>query len=207
MLSNLTPNTICDNCGTCFHKRSSYITERNYCSRVCYQSRDRRLPVDNDDGTASLILTNGYVATIDSADIDLVSGRNWFVAISGDGRPYVSSKVPRSRRRVFLHRFLLNPPDGMVVDHRNGNGLDNRRSNIRICTQAENVRNNRGVAGKTSQFKGVSFWNGWWIATITSHGKQIRIGQFSTERAAALAYNDAANRLHGEFAYINLLDD
>lgn len=94
----------------------------------------------------------------------------------------------------------------MVIDHINGNGLDNRRCNLRICTQAENVRNNRGRMGMTSQYKGVSKWEGQWIATITSHGKQVRIGQFATEHEAALAYDAAARELHGEYAHLNLPD-
>ncbi len=90
------------------------------------------------------------------------------------------------------------------VDHINGNKLDNRRENLRLCSNAENLRNSKPRGG-SSKYKGVCFHNQNknWISNITIDGKTIHIGSFDDEVSAALAYDEAAKRLHGEYARIN----
>jgi hypothetical protein len=106
-----------------------------------------------------------------------------------------------------MHRRILNPAPGKVVDHFNGNRKDNRRSNLRECTQAENRRNTRKSRG-TSRFKGVS-WHcqmGKWQAKICHNGKSIHLGLFDDEVEAARACDKAAREFFGAFACLNFPD-
>jgi len=113
--------------------------------------------------------------------------------------------------REFLHRIITKCPKGMTVDHINGNPLDNRRINLRICTARENVRNSRKQPGTVSKYKGVRFdRNGKrrkrWLAGIEESGKNTTIGRFHTEEEAALAYNKIAKERFGDFAKLNVVD-
>lgn len=103
---------------------------------------------------------------------------------------------------VYLHRHIMKPPKNMQVDHINGNKLDNRRANLRICNNADNNYNKGQRKGK---YKGVHYSNNSnkWVAQITKNGKTKHLGLFVDQDDAALAYNEAARSLHGEFAYVN----
>lgn len=109
-------------------------------------------------------------------------------------------------RCVLLHRLLTEAPSAMVVDHIDGNGLNNRRSNLRLCTVGENNTNNRLAASATSSFRGVCYdrTHSKWKVTIGSKGKRHSLGYFHSEIAAARAYDVAAKQLHGAFATPNL---
>ena len=104
-----------------------------------------------------------------------------------------------------MHRAIMNPPDGTVVDHINRNSLNNRRCNLRICTQKENLRNGRPSRRSTSRFKGVYFdkQTRKWIAKIGYNGKTIHLGSFEDEVEAAKAYDRKAYELFKDFAYLN----
>ena len=105
--------------------------------------------------------------------------------------------------RVYLHRFISNAPSDLQVDHINGNRLDNRRENLRLCKNQQNNFNKKARSG----YKGVhKIRDGKWCAQITLNYKCKNIGYFSTAEEAALAYNSAARDLHGEFAYQNRID-
>ena len=119
---------------------------------------------------------------------------------------------------VGMHRILLNPPRGHVVDHINGNGLDNRRINLRIATPQQNAWNHPKAKRQTlvsSRYKGVSFRppqkaarrysniHRLWRAAITVNGKRHILGQFASELEAALVYDQAATEHFGEFARLN----
>ena len=111
---------------------------------------------------------------------------------------------------IYMHHLVIGiPTDGLVVDHINGDGLDNRRVNLRFCTKAENCRNQvkRRKIKTSSRFKGVT-WDknrGKWLASITLNRKRHNLGRFTTEREAATAYNSAATRLFAKFAKLNAL--
>jgi hypothetical protein len=108
-----------------------------------------------------------------------------------------------------MHRLILNINSRHVhIDHINGNGLDNRRENIRVCTLAENNRNRRSYKNNRIGFKGVSetVQGKRWNARITNNGNVLSLGSHSSPEEAARAYDTAAKKLHGEFANLNFKD-
>jgi hypothetical protein len=111
---------------------------------------------------------------------------------------------------MLLHNVLMQPAPGMIVDHKNHNGLDNRRRNLRVCTYQQNARNTRPSASvnKTSVWKGVGRHkpSQQWQARIWIDRKPTFLGLFDTEADAATAYNFAADQWFGEFAYYNLAE-
>lgn len=139
-------------------------------------------------------LTSGFVAFVDPEDVEQVISYRW----SYSGGYAVSHRVGS------MHRFLVNPPHDMQVDHVNGDRLDNRRSNLRIatCTQNQWNRGKTCLAKARSRFKGVQYHNfsGLWRARIRVNGRRLSLGYYRTEEAAAHAYSVAARMLHGEFA-------
>jgi hypothetical protein len=106
---------------------------------------------------------------------------------------------------VRMHRLMMNPPPKRVVDHRNGDGLDNRRDNLRIATKAQNAFNNRKRKNATSKYLGVYFRKntGKWVASIRYRRRKIRLGNFVNEIDAAKAYDRAAIKYRKEFARLN----
>jgi len=107
-----------------------------------------------------------------------------------------------------LHRYIMDCPPGMVVDHIDGNPLNNCRSNLRICLQSDNMKNRKNNINGTSKYKGVSFHkrDKVFIASIRVNTKLIHIGNFKNETEAAKAYNESAIKLHGEFARLNIIE-
>lgn len=147
-------------------------------------------------------LTQGKVALIDDADFELISARKWCVRW-GRNTFYAGSRIKGTL--VKMQNYLLHPPKGMIVDHRNHNGLDNRRLNLRICTQTENMRNSLSHKDGSSKYKGVSFckFTGKWRVQIHIDGKNKNAGRYLSEIEAAHAYDSIAEKVHGEFACLN----
>jgi hypothetical protein len=144
-------------------------------------------------------LGSGRAALVDAADFEWLRRYTWR-AEGGSG--YALSRI--GGKGVRMHRLIMNPPPGFVVDHINGNREDNRRSNLRVCTRAQNARNRRKMCG-ASRFKGVS-WNAAkrkWTARIRRDGKLIPLGLYDDEVEAARAYDRMALKLFGEFACLN----
>jgi hypothetical protein len=153
-------------------------------------------------------LTRGAVALVDDADYELLSLFKWHVHTSARTPVRYALKWYRTatgKGSISMHRFLLAPPFGMQVDHIDGDGLNNQRSNLRLCTNLENSYNRSRHDGK---YKGVSGpRHGTCVARIRVNGQLIGLGNYNTAEAAALAYNDAAVKHFGGFARLNQVDE
>jgi hypothetical protein len=149
---------------------------------------------------------SGLSAVVDDEDFDRVATTKWRVFLSQWGRVYAVTA-----RGTLLHRSILDAPKGYDVDHINGDGLDNRRSNIRLGTHSQNLANqmSRLTYAKrpsSSRYKGVSLMEGRprpWRATISVERKQHFLGYYLTQEEAAKAYDKAAARFFGQFARTN----
>jgi hypothetical protein len=151
-------------------------------------------------------LGNGLAATVDDSDAERVSCFRWY-AVAEHGKRYAIGRDANGRN-VRMHRLILGAPTGVWVDHVNGNGLDNRRENLRAATRAENGRNRGAQRNSASGFKGVSKRTDKprrkpWRAQIQAGGKIRHLGYFATEQEAAAAYDNAAREMHGVFAKTN----
>lgn len=165
-------------------------------------------PVANDDGTYSLPLSRGMVALIDACDLDLVRGRRWHA--SDGGRIWYA----RAEHALYLHRLLMDPADGLVVDHINGDGLDNRRENLRVIAHADNVRRTakwRYEREITSQYRGVyrevRYGKVRYCAELRHNGTKVFLGRFADEQEAARVRDAKARELFGEFVGLNFPDE
>jgi hypothetical protein len=131
--------------------------------------------------------------------------------ISGnDNKFYAVRNVKAGSSRtttVRLHRLILNAPQDLVVDHINGDSLDNRRANLRLATHSQNCCNKKKRENTSSRFMGVCFEKSKnkWCVRIRHSGKRIWLGRFDSEIDAAKAYDEAAKKYHGEFARLNFL--
>jgi len=158
-------------------------------------------------------LSKGKVATVDDSDFDNANQFKWSLKPGTKGYSdyaHRSIKVDGKWTHISLHRFLMGSPMGMEIDHIDGDGLNNQRSNLRVCTHAQNNRNMKN--SNKHGMKGVAFIPNRrafkkWISKITADGKMITIGYYWTMKDAAFAYNEAAKRLHGEFARLNIIPE
>lgn len=148
-----------------------------------------------------LRLSDGRHCIIDPERWQELSRHKWRV-VNGSGYEYVRGQV--GGHSILLHRYLTNAGPGDIVDHANGDTMDNRLCNLRICTNAQNIANSKKYrSGKTSQFKGVCAYGNRWRAQIMHRGQKKNLGLFSSEEEAAKAYDDAARERFGEFARLN----
>lgn len=136
---------------------------------------------------------------IDDKDLILLDSFRWVISSKG----YV---ITNQKNGGALHRIITGAQKGDIVDHINGDKLDNRRSNLRICTNAQNLMNRGFNKNNKSGYKGVSFQKSAnkWEAKIMVDKRSYYLGLFMTKEAAAKAYNIAAKKLHGEFAKLNI---
>ncbi len=153
-------------------------------------------------------LTQRQVAIIDAEDASRVLRHKW-CAVKTRRRYYAVTRIRRdngTRRTMLLHRFILQlPPETPEVDHRDGDGLNNRRSNLRLATRSQNNQNSGIPSRNASGFKGVSWQKSRckWRAQIGFNGYRKHLGLFETKEEAAAAYDKAACELFGEFARPN----
>lgn len=151
-----------------------------------------------------------FVVLIDAIDYPLISQHKWYIQIN-DGRktPVVGTKISTDdgkKTTVKMHRLIMDAPSGTQIDHVNGNGLDNRRTNLRYCTGSENCANRRVLrTNKTSKYRGVYFAkaHNTFVASIKKNGKNIKLGTFKNELDAARVYDKAALEIFGQFAITN----
>lgn len=167
------------NCGACNYER--YFFKPNYVE--CH-------------------LPGGEIFQIDYEDYEMVSQYRWVTNRAGY---FVASLGSRDENHIFLHRMIMKPSDGEVVDHIDGDIRNCRRENLRICSNTENSRNANLSRNNQSGFKGV-YWaadRGKWRAEITVDRKHIHIGSFDSAVEAAQAYDSAAEKYFGAFAKTN----
>lgn len=143
-------------------------------------------------------LTQGKVALVDDEDYERVSAYKWQANKGSAGYWYGHNDTHGQ-----LHRFVVNAPRELMVDHKNGDGLDCRRENLRLATNAQNQYNAKLRVDNKSGFRGVHWDGNRWIAQIKSQGRPIYLGRFNTPEAAARAYDTKARELRGEFARTN----
>jgi len=150
-----------------------------------------------------------YEVLIDDSDWDLIKNYKWFIA-NKKGTIYIQSfcKVNKKRVTYQLARVIMDAPSDMLVDHINGNTLDNRKINLRLANKRTNAQNMRPNKNTTSKYKGVCWSSNRnkWRANIF-YKKQIYIGRFNLEKDAALAYNKSALQYFGEYARLNKIEE
>lgn len=171
-------------------------------------------PIPQPDGTYHIPLYSKtremQFAIIDKEDVDKVTGYGWYALTNPKAPTYARSKV--NNGYVFMHNLILPPKAGFKVDHKNRNGLDNRRNNLRLANNTQNAGNSgprnlwRGRE-TSSKYKGVyrdkkNQMNPWCASF-----RKKRLGAFATEIDAAKAYDKAAREAYGEFAYLNFPDE
>lgn len=157
-------------------------------------------------------LTQGKETLIDDEDFEKVSVFKWWAQNTESGY-YAVTRM--GNKLIYLHRFLLGiDSPKMYVDHKDRNGLNNRKNNLRIANASQNGSNRKSKANSASSYLGVSILNvkikgkiyRYWRALINTKSGAVFLGSFKTEKEAAIAYNEAALLVHGEFANINIID-
>jgi hypothetical protein len=140
---------------------------------------------------------------VDDDTFDWINGRTLRVDKSA---PY--AKIYLDGKNQYLHRIITSCPSGKQVDHINLNKLDNRRENLRIVTHAQNQKNQPLFSDNRSGYKGVDWMKNLskWRARIVCDGREYHIGLFSDRKDAAVAYNEKAKEIHGQFARLNIIE-
>lgn len=152
-------------------------------------------------------LTQGYITVVDDDVYEWAKKFNWCVMRRNQLRHVMAhgKATKGGRKTLYLHRIISGAKSGEIVDHVNGDGLDNRKSNLRICTRRQNTLNQRKHVEASSQFKGVTLRKdkNLWQAYITVSGKRKHLKYWLNEIDAAKAYDAAAKKYFGEFASLN----
>lgn len=175
-----------------------------------FNQRLRRIEPDmEDDTTKEIPLTKGKVAIVDAEDYERVAAHKWHATCSSRRRRWYAARnvtlACGRQTKVRMHRFILNAPSAFQVDHENGDGLDNRKCNLRKATNADNQHNRQLSVSTVSSFKGVKRERrtGRYEARLWHNGKAVHLGTFPTATEAARAYDAKAIELFGEFARPN----
>lgn len=162
------------------------------------------------DGVRIPLGRSGLFAVVDLIDAYTVSKYRWYPHKKGNN-VYARTILVRedgSSHRMRMHVLIMQPPEGMEVDHKDRDGLNNRRENLRLATPTQNRTNSR-QRDSGSLYRGVQWEDdrARWRAAINADGKKIRLGRYKTPEEAARAYDAAARKLHGEFASLNFPDE
>jgi hypothetical protein len=157
--------------------------------------------------TKEVPLTQGYIALVDDDDYEELSKYKWYFTASGYAARDARNTKRTTGRCVYMHKQLI--PSDEKVDHINRNKLDNRKENLRPATNALNLQNREKQINNTSGYKGVS-WSKVsekWSSEITSQGERHYLGLFEGKEDAARMYNFWSPFVHGEFAYLNQINE
>lgn len=160
-------------------------------------------------GINKIKLTQGQFALVDSEDFNKLSQYKWWADYNTHTKSYYAKGYIgiRNGKQIIkrMHRVIMNAPNKLQVDHINHNTLDNRKQNLRLCTNAENQCNQKGYENTTSKYKGVCWHkrDKVWTAQIQRNKKQVHLGYFDSEIQAAKAYNKKAKELFGEYTLSN----
>jgi hypothetical protein len=155
-----------------------------------------------------IILTRGFSTQVDDEDFEWLNQWKWYADSNTYATRVVWDNITCSHR-IYMSREIMKPPSGLWVDHIDRNPLNNQRSNLRICTEVENHRNYTLLITNTSGYKGVSFHKrkNLWISHIGVNNKLIHLGYFNISEEAGHAYDRAAVKYYGEFAYLNFPEE
>ena len=156
-----------------------------------------------------------HTVLIDEEDWERVSQHKWRLHASNRKNEFyaktevrhLESHQHQRRKTLMLHRLIMDPPSGFIVDHRNHNGLDNRKENLRICTMQENLQNRRANKNSKCGYKGVERVGNRYRASIHVNGIKRSLGRYDTPEEAARAYDAKAIELFGEYAHLNLPEE
>lgn len=152
-------------------------------------------------------LSKGGFVLVDDVDYPILNQYKWYLHTSGYAR--TSLYVEKKHVKLYMHRLIMNTPRHLSTDHINGNRLDNRRSNLRICTESQNRMNTGLRSNNKSGYKGVS-WDKEkkkWTVRVRIEGKAKYLGYFTNKIVAAKVYNEWASKLYGEYARINIINE
>jgi hypothetical protein len=153
--------------------------------------------------SVAMPIGRGLVTIVDEADYEKVKGHGWY-AFAPKASIQTYARTCIRRRNILLHRLILQAERGVIVDHINGNGLDNRRCNLRAtCNGSLSQLNRPCPKNNKSGFKGVHIARGRYVARLQWNRRCIHLGSFDSPVDAALAYNAKALELGGEFAWLN----
>jgi len=162
-------------------------------------------PIRIEGNIAYVTLTKGNEAIIDAESAALVCMHNWYSKPDKHTSYAIRNETFGDRQiKIAMHRLIMQAKDGIFVDHINGNGVDNRKENLRLATRGENARNQRISVANTSGFKGVS-WDkktDTWQAAIMVNSKTVFLGRFPVLQDACSAYRLASADLHGDFGRV-----